>query len=140
MDKVVSKKKLKKISWLFLLIFLIGCVFLGISYAYWQLTIKQKDFETLGVSCFEITLNDEQNDIKLESAYPISDEEGNNLVPYTFTITNTCDTYAYYQINLENLKESAGGGISIMEGYRMDKTILTSKDMQMILPFPEIKI
>ena len=105
MDKVVSKKKLKKISWLFLLIFLIGCVFLGISYAYWQLTIKQKDFETLGVSCFEITLNDEQDDIKLESAYPISDEEGNNLVPYTFTITNTCDTYAYYQINLENLKE-----------------------------------
>ena len=79
--------------------------FLGISYAYWQLTIKQKDFETLGVSCFEITLNDEQDDIKLESAYPISDEEGNNLVPYTFTITNTCDTYAYYQINLENLKE-----------------------------------
>lgn len=26
-----------------------------------------------------------------------------------------------------------GGGISIMEGYRMDRTILTSKDMQMIL-------
>ena len=27
----------------------------------------------------------------------------------------------------------AGGGISIMNGYRMDRTILTSKDMQMIL-------
>lgn len=26
-----------------------------------------------------------------------------------------------------------GGGISIMDGYRMDRTILTSKDMQMIL-------
>ena len=26
-----------------------------------------------------------------------------------------------------------GGGISIMEGYRIDRTILTSKDMQMIL-------
>lgn len=25
------------------------------------------------------------------------------------------------------------GGISIMDGYRMDRTILTSKDMQMIL-------
>ena len=29
--------------------------------------------------------------------------------------------------------QGAGGGISIMDGYRMDSTILTSKDMQMIL-------
>lgn len=29
--------------------------------------------------------------------------------------------------------QGAGGGISIMDGYRMDRTILTSKDMQMIL-------
>ena len=29
--------------------------------------------------------------------------------------------------------QGAGGGISIMDGYRMDRTLLTSKDMQMIL-------
>lgn len=29
--------------------------------------------------------------------------------------------------------QGAGGGISIMDGYSMDRTILTSKDMQMIL-------
>ncbi len=29
--------------------------------------------------------------------------------------------------------QGAGGGISIMSGYRMDRTLLTSKDMQMIL-------
>ena len=29
--------------------------------------------------------------------------------------------------------QGIGGGISIMEGYRMDRTILTSKDMQVIL-------
>lgn len=29
--------------------------------------------------------------------------------------------------------QGAGGGIRIMEGYRMDRTLLTSKDMQMIL-------
>jgi len=29
--------------------------------------------------------------------------------------------------------QGVGGGISIMDGYRMDRTILTSKDMQMIL-------
>lgn len=30
-------------------------------------------------------------------------------------------------------EQGVGGGIRIMEGYRMDRTILTSKDMQMIL-------
>lgn len=29
--------------------------------------------------------------------------------------------------------QGAGGGISIMDGYRMDRTILSSKDMQMIM-------
>ena len=29
--------------------------------------------------------------------------------------------------------QETGGGISIMDGYRIDRTILTSKDMQMIL-------
>ena len=29
--------------------------------------------------------------------------------------------------------QGAGGGISIMNGYRMDRTLLTSRDMQMIL-------
>ena len=29
--------------------------------------------------------------------------------------------------------QGTGGGISIMDGYRIDRTILTSKDMQMIL-------
>lgn len=29
--------------------------------------------------------------------------------------------------------QGAGGGIQMMEGYRMDRTLLTSKDMQMIL-------
>ena len=29
--------------------------------------------------------------------------------------------------------QGAGGGISIMDGYRMDRTILTSRDMQVIL-------
>ena len=29
--------------------------------------------------------------------------------------------------------QGAGGGISIMNGYRIDRTVLTSRDMQMIL-------
>ena len=79
------------------------CAIIGLSYAYWRITYKQNDFNTLGVRCFDVTLTNEENDIRLENASPITDEEGNGLTPYTFTITNTCDTYAYYQVNLEDI-------------------------------------
>ena len=79
------------------------CAIIGLSYAYWRITYKQNDFNTLGVRCFDVTLTNEENDIHLENTSPITDEEGNGLTPYTFTITNTCDTYAYYQVNLEDI-------------------------------------
>ena len=37
---------------------------------------------------------------------PITDEDGLLLTPYTFTITNTCNTYAYYGVNLEDMNSS----------------------------------
>lgn len=76
---------------------------IGGTYAFWKQTFQQNDFDVLGVKCFEVTLTNEEHDIRLEGVSPITDEEGNNLTPYTFTITNTCDTYAYYQVNLEDI-------------------------------------
>ena len=48
------------------------------------------------------TYNDEWN-ITLDKAYPISDEEGLSTTGYTFTIKNTCNTYATYEVNLEDM-------------------------------------
>ena len=107
MRKVIVGKR-KTAILIILIVLILGCILLGISYAFWQLTYKQNDFDTLGVNCFELTLTNEQNDINLQSAYPISDEEGMILTPYTFTITNTCNTYAYYQVNLEELQLAEG--------------------------------
>ena len=87
-------------------LFVVICTIIGLSYAYWRITYKQNDFNTLGVRCFEVTLTNEENDIQLESASPITDEEGMELIPYTFTITNTCDTYAHYEVNLEDIYSS----------------------------------
>ena len=80
------------------------CVLLiGGTYAYWRLTLTQTGVNEIASSCFDITLTNEQNDINLQRAYPISDEEGMSLTPYTFTITNNCDTFASYSVNLELL-------------------------------------
>ena len=78
----------------------------GVSYAYWLFTRNQTTMNKLLVGCLTLSLSDEQNDINLQKTYPISDEEGASLVPYSFTITNTCDLFADYTINLEVLGES----------------------------------
>ena len=75
---------------------------ISVSYAIWQINLKQESTNTISTGCFKIEFEDE-NPINLGSAYPTSDEDVSNLIPYTFTITNTCDSYATYQINLEVL-------------------------------------
>ncbi len=100
-----EKKKMnkKQLQILGIVLIVIICV-IGVSYAYWRLTLSQTGVNEIASSCFDITLSNEQNDINLQKAYPISDEEGMNLTPYTFTITNNCDAFAEYQINLEVLE------------------------------------
>ena len=84
---------------------LLVCAFVvGISYAYWRLTYTQTGVNKIVSSCFSMELANEKNSITLDSAYPISDEKGKSLTPYSFTITNTCDLFASYTINLEMLE------------------------------------
>ena len=85
------------------LVLAVCIVLIGGTYAYWRLTVTQTGVNEIASSCFGITLANEQNDINLQKAYPISDEEGMSLTPYTFTITNNCDTFASYSVNLELL-------------------------------------
>lgn len=54
--------------------------------------------------CFSISLTNEKNNINLENAYPLRDEEGMKSVPFSFTVTNTCEIFASYKINLEMLE------------------------------------
>ena len=43
-----------------------------------------------------------------KKTYPITDSEGASLAPYTFTIENTYDSPASYQINLETMSQDSG--------------------------------
>ena len=94
---------------LFILIILLTIMsILGISYASWLFTSKQRNFNTLGSKCFELTMTNESEGITLNKTYPISDEEGLSTTGYTFTIKNTCNTYATYEVNLEDMLVSEG--------------------------------
>ncbi len=93
----------KKRNILISIVLLIGIVaIIGVSYALWVLNLTQTGQNDIVSSCFNITFTDKDN-ISLQKAYPILDEEGKELIPYEFTITNTCDSYASFNVNLEVL-------------------------------------
>ena len=97
-----NKKKILIIMGI--LIVLLGTI--GISYAYWIVTYTQTGVNKVAASCFSLSLTNEKNNINLSNAYPILDEEGKKLTPYSFTITNTCDLFASYTVNLEMLEDN----------------------------------
>ncbi len=82
------------------------CITIGVSYAYWRLTLTQTGTNRVMSSCLELTLTNEENAINLQNAYPLTDEEGRQTTPYSFTVENTCDLFASYTITLEVTKES----------------------------------
>lgn len=97
--------KKKKII-LIMVILLVMMTVIGVSYAYWLLTFSSHNPSKITTSCLSLSLTNEKNDINLTKAYPISDAEGKKLTPYSFTITNTCDLFLGYTVNLEVLNES----------------------------------
>ena len=94
-----EKAKKKKLI-IGIIVTLLCLTIVGVSYAYWQLTIKQTGTNKLATSCFDISFKEESEAINLAKAYPITDEEGMETAPYEFTITNTCDTFISYDVIL----------------------------------------
>ena len=82
-------------------------VLIGVTYAYWLVTKTQTNSNVISSACLDITLDNESNDISLSSQYPMSDEEGMKLTPYTFTVTNNCNTSVDYQVALEATGDEA---------------------------------
>ena len=80
---------------------------LGASYAYWLMTLTQSGTNVVTTSCFELTFDEVTgSDINLTQAYPMTEEEGQRLTPYQFTIKNICDYIADYNVTLETMNTS----------------------------------
>ncbi len=99
------KKRIIMISLVLGITVLLG---VSVSYSMWIMTNSQDSMNAIETTnkCFNVELTSESDNIKLENAYPITDEAGSKLVPYSFKITNTCDWNAYYKVNLETLSSS----------------------------------
>ena len=122
MKKTLENLKENKKAIIILILLLIS-LSVGISYAYWRLTLQQTGENKIASSCLSIELIDESSAIKMENAYPIIDEEGMKTTPYTFTIRNTCDTFISYEVSLGML----------------ETTTLNSQYVAAVLDYNEIK-
>ena len=116
--------KSKKIKVLIISILCILTITIGLSYGYYLLNKVQENNNIAGSKCFKLEFSNESEAINLSNMYPISDEEGKKQVPYSFTITNTCDMLASYTVNME-----------MLEG-----TTLNSKYLDVLVNNEEIKL
>ena len=82
-------------------------VLIGVTYAYWLVTKTQTNQNIILSACLDITLDNEANAISLSSQYPLSKEDGMSLTPYTFKVTNNCNTSIDYQVVLESIGDEA---------------------------------
>lgn len=103
MNEVSGKNKIGRIILIISIICLVG---IGLSFGYYLISRGQDENNVAGSKCFKLELTNQSKEIALDSMYPISDEEGRNLTPYSFTITNICDMLAGYTVNMEMLENT----------------------------------
>ena len=103
----------------------VGLVVVGISYAWWRLSLVQDKANTAVSKCLKLELANQSNEINLTNMYPISDEEGRALTPFTFTLKNTCSMAAKYTLNLEMLE-----GTTLNSNYLA--VLVNNKDIKLL--------
>ena len=105
-DKRMKKKTPNKyhVFMLVLTCCVVGLSIIGVSYAYWKFTYIAEKTNNATSGCFNIELTDQKDEINLTNAYPITDEQGLKLKPFSFTLRNTCSIFAHYYVNLEMLE------------------------------------
>ncbi len=89
----------KKVLFILLVLIVLTSI-LGISYASWLFTGKQKDFNTLGSKCFELTMINESEGITFDKAYPIRATVASDNIIYN----NGTANYSYKKNNPQEVQ------------------------------------
>jgi hypothetical protein len=97
--KSKEDKKIKN-SVVLILVILLLCITIGVSYALWSTRTSQLTSNSINSDCLELEFTDE-NTISLLNTYPLTDSEAKQLTPYTFVVKNMCNISISYDVNLE---------------------------------------
>ena len=78
------------------------CLMAYQSYALWVASYTGGE-NIVEVGCFSVEFEELSSSVELHNTYPVSDQKGLLLTPYTFKITNTCTNDAAYNVTLNTL-------------------------------------
>ena len=81
-------------------VFVVFAIMLGTTYAVFSSVKTSQDFNGLDVGDLHINYSDDSGSVSLANSYPMSDADGNNSTPYTFSIQNTGSLATTYSIKL----------------------------------------
>ena len=115
MDIIEKEKKKRTILYGLLVTVL---VLIGVTYAYYRITRTQTNSNVIGTrTCLDTTLTEETSEIVLSDAFPISDEDGLKQSPFTFTLTNNCDSYVKVTIALVSEYRTSTNAAYLKDNY-----------------------
>lgn len=93
----------KKLFLSVILLFFLISIFVFGSYAFWTQNFFQQDLNHSVTTCLNTEFSEHSDAILLEKSYPISDLEGLASKAFRFSISNQCQEYVGYQVNLEKI-------------------------------------
>ncbi len=99
MEENIRKKydRIAKITGILVGIILV----LGTSYAVFRTVTRGEQENVISAGKLDVRIENEQDEINLENAFPITEEEGKKQTPYTFDIVNEGTINAEYDLYIE---------------------------------------
>ncbi|MDO4375927.1 MAG: hypothetical protein Q4C33_01975 [bacterium] len=115
LNSVNNKKKRLKIY--YTLLISVICI-IGVSFAWFRLYLSQSEDNTLSSrTCFSTTLTEDTEKITLTNAFPLTNEDGLKLTPFTFTIKNNCDSYVKAYITIDSEYRTSTSSSYLLDNY-----------------------
>ena len=118
----------KRLTLCLIAILLTVVILLGVSYALWVNTHEQTNYNLIESGCFDIEFSETGQDILLENAFPMTDEEGLELEPYSFKLENKCQTIAKYFVRIEKANISTLSPYDIKVAFGESISVLSTKN------------
>jgi uncharacterized membrane protein len=97
----------KRVKYFIIIIVVLLVAVISISFAYWRSSAKESSTNIITtISCLDTTIADVTANLNLSEEFPMSDMDGMNMNPYTFTLTNNCSSNINISISFERLTAS----------------------------------
>ena len=93
-------------------------ILVGVTYAYYRLYKTQTNDNVIGTrSCLDTSFTEDTSEIILSDAFPIDDSAGLQEDPFSFTLTNNCDSYVNVQITLYSEYRTSTSSTYLKDDY-----------------------